>query len=128
MAELIAKIILIFSFVGIIILFFKKLPALATLPENRQRFFINSLISFAKTRIENNIIPILKFDIILQKILSKIRVLTLKTENIVTNWLQILRQKAQEKNSKNNDNYWQEIKESIKEPVTKEDKDKRTPA
>ena len=54
------------------------------------------------------------YEIFLQKLLSKIRILSLKTDNKTFNWLQKLREKSQKKKNLENDNYWEEIKKSTK--------------
>ena len=53
----------------------------------------------------------------LQKVLSKFRILTLRTENKTGHWLEKLRQRANKKNNsgkKEKDNYWEELKKAKK--------------
>ena len=52
-------------------------------------------------------------EILLQKVLSKIRILSLKAEKQTSFWLQKLRERPMKE--KDNDKYWQELKESIDE-------------
>lgn len=113
MPELIATIILIFSLLGIAILIFRKIPVLIALPE-----FLparEGLISKFRKKIKE-IIPFKNFsyELFLQKILTKIRILVLKIENLIFRWLQKLREKYQKKKQSQNDNYWEEIKKEIK--------------
>ena len=85
--ELIALIILTCSFIGIGVIVFRKIPVLVELPETlpfpfswRALFLrIRSLAPFREISIE----------ILLQKILSKIRILTLKTDSKTSSLLQI---------------------------------------
>ena len=49
-------------------------------------------------------------EILLQKILSKTRVATLKTESTIAGWLTSLRQKSADQKSKFSDDYWKTIK------------------
>ena len=54
------------------------------------------------------------YEIFLQKILTKIRILSLRTDNKTFNWLQKLREKNQKKKIEKEDNYWEEVKKEIK--------------
>jgi len=113
MTELIATIILAISFLGILVILFRKIPVLVELPEitkeaQKERFFLK-----LKDKIQNiSFIKSFSAEIFLQKILSKIRILTLKTENKTASWLQKLRERAKRKKTKENDNYWRELKKS----------------
>lgn len=111
--ELIATIILFCSLVGLGAIIFRKIPLLLELPESAP-FHFNWRNIFLKIR---NTAPLKGFsgEIFLQKILSKFRVLTLKTENKTSNWLQKLRERAQKKKFIEKDNYWEEIRKSTKE-------------
>ncbi len=113
MAELIATIILIISFVGILVILFWKIPALINLPIQKKESFHESLFLRLSNIIKNSsLLKSLSLDNFLHKLLSKIRVLTLKTDNKTTNWLQRLRQRSQKKQEIQNDKYWEEIKNS----------------
>ena len=108
MTELIAAIILIGSALGMFVILFRKIPILVGLPKTAERPLLNDLWQKSKERIKN--LPQLKSfssEIFIQKVLSRIRVLTLRIENKIANYLQKLREKAQKKNE---DNYWQELK------------------
>jgi len=50
------------------------------------------------------------FEILLQKILSKVRVLVLKIDHKTSTWLQALRERAKKRNSLEKDNYWKKLK------------------
>jgi len=114
--NLITLTIFILSLGGLIILVIRKIPILVELPEiakepSERKFYLK-----IKDRIKN--IPGLKSfsrDILLQKILSKIRILSMRTENRSFKWLQILRAKSKEDKFGKDDNYWQEIKKTTKE-------------
>lgn len=119
-SEIIATVILICSFLGIGILIFRKIPVLVKLPDSNlpatPTFSPVYLYKKLIEKIKN--IPGLKsfsFEIFLQKLLSKTRILTLRIENKIANYLQKLREKARKKND---DNYWQELKK----PANGEDK------
>ena len=119
MAELSAFAIFFGSFLGIIVILFRKIPFLAELPEQetrRQPKFFSAL----KKRIGNNsFLKSISLDTFLQKILSKIRVLTLKLENKTALWLQRLREKAQKRKMKEKDNYWERIRKMGKKSPKK---------
>jgi len=112
MATLIATIILVFSLAGIIITLFQKIPVLAGLPKSAREKtepFWRAIPMMIKN------IPGLKsfsFEIFLQKILSRIRILVLRMENKIAGWLQKLRENNQRKKTEENDNYWQEVKKN----------------
>jgi len=111
MLELIALIVLICSFLGILLILIQKIPILVTLPERKQK---NSIFFGVKEKAKE-IRPFksFSFEIFLQKFLLRIKILTLKTENKTSKWLQKLRERSK-KNDKAEDNYWQEIKKSIR--------------
>lgn len=112
MLELIAIIILLSSIAGMSLIIWRKIPVLVTLPtkvkEPRESFF-SKLKN--KVKILN---PLKSFssEIFLQKILSKIRVLTLKVDNLTGNWLAKLRERVKKKKEIESDNYWEKLKES----------------
>ena len=111
MVELIALIVLICSFSGILLILVQKIPILVTLPERKQK---NSVFLRIKERAKE-IHPLrsFSFETFLQKFLLRIKILTLKTENKTSKWLQRLRERSKE-NDKTDDNYWQEIKKSTR--------------
>jgi len=112
MIELIALIIFFSSLAGMGVIVYRKIPLLLELPETppskfKRRDFL------LKTK---NSIPLkgVSIEIFLQKILSKIRILTLKTDNKTSSWLEKLRTRSQKNKFNKDDNYWQEIKKSTK--------------
>jgi len=116
MVELIATVILIFSLLGIVIIIFRKIPVLLTLPEitvSQEEKLIPKLKRKIK---ELNPLKNFSYEIFLQKALTKIRILSLKADNKTFNWLQRLREKYQKKKTEKKDNYWEEIKKEIKKP------------
>jgi len=111
--EIISGIILLISLAGMGVIISRKMPLLLELPETLPSYF-NWKDFFKKIR---NSIPFKGFssEVLLQKILSKIRILTLKTDSKTSNWLQRLRKRAQKKKFDEEDNYWEEIRKSTKE-------------
>ena len=92
----------------------RKMPALCKLPERDLGFnFRSSLTDGIKWGMKR--IPVIKnfsYELYLQKVLSRIRILTLKTESKTGHWLERLRQKNFKKNQTNNDNYWDELRKA----------------
>ena len=108
MLELIAITILIGSFIGMGIIIFRKIPILVELPKTTESPLLNDFWQKLKEKIKN-LPPLKSFssEIFIQRVLSKIRILTLRIENKIANYLQKLREKGKKKH---NDNYWQELK------------------
>ncbi len=114
MAEIIAIVIFIGSFLGMVTMVWRKIPILLTLPEV-ETLPKESLFSNLKRKIKKYY-PLKNFSLesFLQKVIYKIRILVLKADVKTWHWLQRLREKAQKKKVKE-DHYWEEIKKAIKE-------------
>ncbi len=112
--ELITVIILVLSLLRMATILLRKITILVKLPEipeESQKTLVLKIKNGVKT------LPGVRgfdYELYLQKILSKIRVLTLKTENKTGGWLEKLRQRTIQKNNHNNDNYWSELKKAKK--------------
>jgi hypothetical protein len=118
--EIIALLVFLGSVSGMLAIFWRKAPVLANLPkitlisEKKQNVL---LIFLTKTREKLKTLPWLKNfspETFLQKLLSKIRILTLKLESKTGHWLEFLRKKAQSDRAQkqNNDDYWQNLENS----------------
>jgi hypothetical protein len=115
MPELIAIIIFLGSVFGIAVILMKKIPILAEMPQVAEGQKKESFASKIKNGFKN--FPVIRdiySGILLQKILSKIRVLTLKVESKTAAWLQKIRVKSQGEKDKAKDNYWTEVKNEVK--------------
>lgn len=110
-SEMIAIFILLGSLVGMGAVIFRKIPMISELPEVPAEFNLKEILLKIKEKIKT-FHPFKYFygEIFLQKILSKVRILTLKAESKTANWLQKLREKSQKKKIEENDNYWEELK------------------
>ena len=114
-SELVAIIILFGSFLGMGVIISRKIPVLVELPEVPARANWKDILSKLKEKIKVlNPFKSFSHEMFLQKLLSKIRILSLKSENKIGNWLQELREKSQKKKFKEDDNYWEEIKKTTK--------------
>ncbi len=114
-SELIAGIILFGSLLGMGVIILRKIPVLVELPEVIKKPSGEPFWPKLKRKIKNT--PGLKsfsYEIFLQKLLSRIRILSLKSENKTGSWLQRLREKSKKNKFQENDNYWEEIKKSTK--------------
>jgi len=111
-SELIAFIIFLCSLISIGVMIYRKIPLLLKLPKTAPSYFVWQRF-FLKAK-ELNPLKQFSSEMFLQKTLSKVRVLTLKTDNKTSSWLQSLRQKTQKKKFQEDDKYWEEIKKSTR--------------
>ena len=115
MANLIALIIFFISLTGILIIIFRKISVLAELlPQEIENPGIFKKVK-NKIRINEFTKAFSSKEILLQKILSKFKILTLKTENKTSNWLTKLRQRSLKKKDKKEftGNYWKKLKKKL---------------
>lgn len=104
MLDLIALIILLVSFIGLSVIIRRKIPILVTLvPEVKPKPLENITEKIRR----NGSFSLRRF---LEKILSKFRILTLKTENKTSNLLLKLRQKSIQEKNKFAEDYWKRVK------------------
>lgn len=110
MMVLIATIIFFIGLIGMGIIIFRKIPALNELPETEiQRI---GILGRLKHKIKNNgtVKSFSSKELLLQKTLSKFRILTLKTDKKTSNLLAKLRQKSIENKKKFSEDYWKRIR------------------
>jgi hypothetical protein len=126
MIEIIAIIILICSLLGAGSIIWRKIPLLVKLPETSSEEDKSFSLELKQKTEELSPLKNFPYEVFLQKFISKIRILTLKTDNQTSNWLQKLRERSKKKafssrsvdwqNQKtkkeklDEDNYWEEIK------------------
>jgi len=109
MLELTAAIILIIGLIGMAVVIFRKIPVLVELPP--QEIEKPGALGKLKDKIRNNgTLESFSGEILLQKLLSKVRVLTLKTDEKTDSWLTKLRQRSLEKRKKFSADYWKKLK------------------
>jgi len=108
--NLIAIIISLLSFTGILVIVLRKIPVLLSLsnvlPAEAENKFLAKLKEKAKYY---NPLKNFSYETFLHILILKMRILTLKTENKTFKWLQHLKKKQQEKKL-GVDNYWEEVK------------------
>jgi len=100
--ELISFIVALISFLGMVVIIWRKIPVLLTLPETKEK---SPLLDLKRKK------PLFSYERFLEKILMKIRIRVLKIENLLFHKIQALRKKNKEKIS---DDYWKKIKEELK--------------
>ena len=101
--------VLVFSLFGMFFIFLRKIPLILAF-----EFPKESSISRLKKKIKKlNPFKNFSFEIFLQKWIAKIRILSLKIDNLTFNWLKKLREKQKKKQKK--DDYWEKIKREIKD-------------
>lgn len=109
MIDLIFLIILLVSFIGMAIIVFRKIPALNELSVQENKGL--GVLEKVKDRIKNNgSLKTLSKEALLHRVLSKFRILTLKTESKTADWLKELREKSIEKKNSFRDDYWQRLR------------------
>jgi hypothetical protein len=106
MLNLIFLSILIFSFFGMFFIFLRKVPLVLAFEFPKE----SAISRFKKKVKELNPLKNFSFEIFLQKWIARIRILSLKVDNLTFNWLKKLR----EKQKKKLDDYWEKIKGEIK--------------
>jgi hypothetical protein len=106
MAEIISLLILLIGIIGMAVIALRKIPILANLPLENGKGFWPALISQLKEKIFKDF----SFELLLHKLLSKIRILALRTENKISHWLLELRQKKIEKKNNFSEDYWDKLK------------------
>ena len=110
MAEIILTIFLFLGLGGTLVIIFRKVSVLAVLPEDSSGG--ESLSVRLRKQMGN--LPgsdVFGYEVHLQKVLSKVRVLTLRTEQKTGTWLEKLRQKSSQKKNRKDD-YWEELKKA----------------
>lgn len=114
MVEIISIVVLVLSLGGLAVILWRKIPTLNKLPEpaiDFRKFVVKELEESVKK------IPGVKrfsYELYLQKVLSRFRVLTMKTENKTGNWLEILRKRTNQNNhvDEGKNKYWDELKKA----------------
>ena len=107
------EIILVSSSIGLGGIIFKKIPVLSALSEKELKEEVKKsklMERLKKVKLLRNF----SYEKFLQKLLTKVRILSLKTDNKTSNWLKKLKDNTQRKKITEDDNYWDEIKKATK--------------
>lgn len=96
MLEIIAIIVFVISLGGVVFIIRRKIPVLVELQE----------VAPVSFKVEKE-----RFRLIfMQKMLSKIRLLVLKTDNKTNEWMKRLREKSKENKTKFSEDYWNKLR------------------
>ena len=111
MLEIIFSIIFLIGFLGMLFIVLKNLSKLTKLPEKAYApVSVKEIVSDLR---ESNANSRFSIESILEKLLSKVRVLILKSDDKTSNWLHSLKQKSQ-KNTFENDTYWKDLRKRMR--------------
>ncbi len=100
MAEFIAFIIFVVSSLGVVLMLYKKVPAVAQLPKQGSHGFESKLLAKVKNKIQHHHFHLFEKQMLLHRILSWVKVWTLKIETKIDHLLHGIRKKAQELDKK----------------------------
>ncbi|MDP2637209.1 MAG: hypothetical protein Q8P03_01200 [bacterium] len=107
MANIIAFITLVSSITGLAYLISRKVPALLSVSTQSDE----SLVATLKNGVEDS--TVFKWftspEILLQTLLSKVRIFALRLEGKADEWLVGMRKKSQEESKKFTQGYWKEV-------------------
>lgn len=113
--SLIAFIVFLFSFLGLGSMVVRKVPVLVDLPETEVKKKEGSAKKPLTDRLKKvNPLENSSSRLFLQKLLKKIRILSLKTDNKMFDWLQKLKEDTQRKKIREDEEYWDEVKKATK--------------
>ena len=109
--EITALIITIASFLILVFFVFKKIPKIKEAPEAEAIFLKKELKEKIKVETKKVTRQSANFlEALLHKFLSKVRILSLRVDKKLSDWILKLRERSKKKKI---DSYWSEIKESI---------------
>ena len=110
-SEVIALIVAIVSFLILVFFVFKKIPKIKEAPEAEAIFLKKELKEKIKSKTKKATKESANFlEALLHKFLSKVRILSLRVDKKLSDWILKLRERSKKKKI---DSYWSEIKESI---------------
>lgn len=112
MQEITASIVLVTSLASLGYVIGRKVPRLLKFPAKQEGDSIQEILQNAKKKIQGSahFKAISSPHIMLQALLSKARIFSLRTENKTSQWLESLRKKSQKKKAAFSDDYWQQLK------------------
>lgn len=115
MVELIAKIVLGGSLIGMGTILVRKIPLLVEMPEEEAEGIDWKVLILKPLKWLNRRLKILSPGIYLEKISSEVKKLTLVADRKTESKIQKLRKEVKERKSRRNDNYWEELKRAKEE-------------
>lgn len=110
-----AKIVFLISFCGMATIIFSKIPVLVLLPETIEKKEKKNRLYLLKEKVKKiNPFKKISYETFLQKMIYKIRLLTLKADNKTFQMLQDLKKRTLERKKRFEENYWEEIRKRMK--------------
>lgn len=108
----IAKTILFSSTFGMGVILVKKIPILASLPEQaKEPFSLKTLFLCIEEKIKNlHFVKSFSLEKFLQKLLLKFKFLALKTDKLTSKWIITLHSRSIQRKNNLSDDYWIQIK------------------
>ena len=112
MQEITASIALVTSLASLGDVIGRKVPILLTFPSRQEGDSIKEIIQNAKEKIVDSVFfkAVSSPSLLLQKLLSRARIFSLRTENKTSQWLEKLRKRSQEKNALFSEDYWHQLR------------------
>ncbi len=112
MQEITASIILVTSLASLGYVVGRKVPFLLRFPASHEGDSLREIFLSVKKKIQGSarLKAISSPHVLLQTLLSKARIFSLRTENKTSQWLESLRKKAKEKKAAFSDDYWERLK------------------
>ena len=90
----------------------RKVPLLLTFPAKQERDSMKEIFQEATGKIQYSALfkAVSSPNLLLQKLLSKARIFSLRTENKTSQWLEKLRKRSQEKKVLFSEDYWKQLR------------------
>ena len=112
MQEITASIALFVSLASLGYVVGRKVPLLLTFPAKQEGDSMKEILQEAAGKIQDSVLfkAVSSPSLLLQKLLSKARIFSLRTENKTSQWLERLRKRSQEKKALFSEDYWKQLR------------------
>ncbi len=112
MQEITALITLFLSLASLGYVVGRKVPLLLTFPVQQEGDSMKEIFQKAKGKVQDSVLfkAVSSPSLLLQKLLSKARIFSLRTENKTSQWLEKLRKRSQEKKALFSEDYWKQLR------------------
>ena len=110
--EITASVALVTSLASLGYVVGRKIPLLLKFPARQEGDSLREIFQNVKKKLQGSapLKGIASPHMLLQTLLSKARIFSLRTENKTSQWLESLRKKSQEKKAAFSDDYWEQLK------------------
>lgn len=112
MQEITASVALFVSLASLGYIVGRRVPVLLTFPAKQQEDSMKEILQEVARKIQDSVLfrVVSSPSLLLQKLLSKARIFSLRTENKTSQWLEKLRKRSQEKKALFSEDYWKQLK------------------